>query len=323
MSVKNDVLAALLKSESSISGNELAEKLGVTRNSVWKAVNQLKNDGYTIEAVTNRGYRLLKSEDIISEPAIKERLTAARFGKNIEIHKTLSSTNDRAKELAAAGAADGTVVIADNQSGGKGRRGRSFFSPPASGIYLSLIIRPEFSAELAGHLTSCAALAVAEAIEKAGGPEIGIKWVNDLYCNGKKLCGILSECSFDLESGTLEYAVIGIGVNVGKTEFPPELADIATSVYNQCGKEISRNLLIAGIINNLEKEIDKIDSNSIIERCRRRSVVIGKEVTVTCGNSVYEAKAVDIDNDGRLLVERDGVITPLGSGEVSVKPKKS
>lgn len=316
MSVKDKVLSFLLDAET-VSGGRMAKELGVSRNSIWKAVANLKREGYLIESAQSSGYRLIKI-DSLSEQMIRARLKSKTLGRKIEIHHSLPSTNTYAKQLALRDGEDGTVIIAESQTAGRGRRGRSFFSP-TSGIYMSILLRPEFSAETAGLVTSCAAVATAKAIERLCDCEIGIKWVNDLLANGKKLCGILCEGASDLESGCMEYMIIGIGINVGATEFPPELCDIATTLENICGKKISRNELIAEILNSLEEEIASIESGAFIEESRRRSVVIGKDVTVISGGNSYPASAIDIDDKGHLLIEKDGKIIPLFSGEVSIR----
>lgn len=320
MSVKQKVFDLLWGAEGAVSGSELAKALGVSRNAIWKAVKGLEQDGCVIEAVTNRGYRLLSCGERLFEGMIRRNLKAEKLGQDIQIHPTLASTNDHIKGLAIAGAKHGTVVLAENQTVGKGRRGRHFFSP-AGGIYMSVLLRPSFSTETAGLVTSCAAVAVAEAIEALDGPEIGIKWVNDLYAGGRKLCGILTEGAADLESGCMEYVIVGIGINVGQTEFPDELREIATSIYNECGRVTDRNRLIAEILNRLEPAIEAIESRDFIRESRRRSVVLGKEITVISASRQYDAVAVDVDENGHLLVEADGRIIRLNSGEISVKTK--
>lgn len=318
--LKEQVLTLLLENTGQpVSGSEMAARLGVTRNAVWKAIRQLTADGCRIEAATNRGYTLSDTADPLIAPLIQKDLTTVRLGREIRIEETLDSTNDHAKRLAARGAPDGTVVIARQQTGGKGRRGRNFFSPPDSGLYMTLLLRPDFPAADAAMLTSLTAVAVAEAIETLSPVSVGIKWVNDLFAGGKKLCGILTEASMDMESGMLEYMVVGIGVNVGKINFPPELCDIATSIENETSQPVRRSALAAAILNRMETRLaDR--SDSFLEESRRRSIVLGKTVTVTQGNLSYPAQAVGIDDQGRLVVQTAGGIRHLGSGEISVKP---
>lgn len=318
MSLKNEILRELTAQSEAVSGNELANRLGVSRSAVWKAVEQLRREGCRIAAAQNRGYRLLSSGERLSEAHIRAELTAQALGCRIEIHPELSSTNDRAKALALSGAPHGTVVIAQRQSGGKGRKGRSFFSPDG-GIYMSVLLRPQVSIETAGLITSCAAVAVANAIEALGGPEIGIKWVNDLFAKGKKLCGILTEGAANLESGSMEYVVLGIGINVGCCSFPDELCDTATSIYQACGVQMDRSCLIAEVLNQLESALPSLESRQFIAESRRRSILLGKAVRVFSGNRQFDAVAVDLNENGQLIVEADGVLLPLSSGEVSVR----
>ena len=320
MSTRNDVLAALMTEQEAISGERLARRLGISRNSVWKAIGLLRADGYIIEAVTNRGYRLVSRPDRVTEPEIRFWLTAGTIGARMELHDELDSTNIRAKALAATGAPHGYLVIADSQKQGRGRFGRSFFSPEHSGVYITYILRPKMTAERAAMITSMAAVAVARAIEAVADVKAGIKWVNDIYLNGRKTCGILCEASMDFESGMLEYAVLGIGVNVAPMTFPEELKDIATSISNECGAPVSRSRLIAEISNQLELLYPQLETGEFMAENRARSIVIGREVTVLRGDERFPAKVLDIDIQGRLVVQTgDGSISRLASGEISVK----
>ena len=318
MTVREKALE-LLAAGGTVEGAKLARELGVSRNAVWKVMNSLRQDGYEIEAVTNRGYRLVSSPDRLSAAEIRRWLAGPGAGRELEIHDLLDSTNNRAKALAAAGAAHGTAVIADSQSGGKGRLGRSFFSPEHSGIYLTVILRPDCTPDRAGLLTSLAAVAAARAVEKVSGADVKIKWVNDLYLNGKKICGILTEGGLGLEAGRLEYAAVGIGINVNRMEFPPELREIATSIGNETGTSPDRNRLIAEILNELDALYGDLETGAFLEESRRRSNVIGREVTVIEGGKKYPARAVDIDGQGRLVIETEEGRTCLNYGEVSLK----
>ena len=318
MAVREKALE-LLAASGTVEGAKLARELGVSRNAVWKVMNSLRQDGYEIEAVTNRGYRLVSAPDRLSEAEIRRWLTGPGAVRELEIHGLLDSTNNRAKALAAAGAVHGTAVIADSQSGGKGRLGRSFFSPEHSGVYMTVILRPDCTPDKAGLLTSLAAVAAARAVEKVSGVDVKIKWVNDLYLNEKKICGILTEGGLGLEAGRLEYAAVGIGINVNRMEFPPELREIATSVGNETGTSHDRNRLIAEILNELDSLYGDLETGVFLEESRRRSNVIGREVTVIEGGKKYPAKALDIDGQGRLIVETEEGRTCLNYGEVSLK----
>ena len=320
MATRHQVLQALRDSETPVSGEQLARKLNISRNAVWKAIRALQAEGYRIDAAPNRGYRLTESPDIISEAEIRRWLTQAEIGNLMEIRGTLDSTNNLAKELAAHGAPHGTLVAAETQTAGRGRFSRRFYSPPHTGVFISFILRPSLPAERAAMITSMAAVAVAQAIESLSGLHPGIKWVNDVIISGKKCCGILCEAGVSCESGRLDWLVAGIGVNVGRMEFPPELAEIATSVENECGTPVCRSRLIAEIANHIAALYEKLDSGEFMAECRSRSVVIGRKITVLSGNEPYQAKALDIDDRGRLLIlQADGTQEALNSGEISIR----
>ena len=232
------------------------------------------------------------------------------------------STNRYAKELAAGGAPEGTVIIADRQSAGRGRLGRSFFSPKEKGIYMSILLRPEISMERSVLITSMAAVAVARAVERVSGIPVQIKWVNDIFLNKKKVCGILTEAGIDAERQTLNYAVLGIGVNVGTMDFPEDIKDIATSVSNECGFSVEKEALIDEILKELEEWYPTLWNGEFLAESKARSILLGKEIKVLDENALggsYPAKAVDINELGNLIIERDGVTQVLNSGEVSIR----
>lgn len=306
MALKDKVLEILEDNRGrSVSGNKIAVSLGMTRSAVWKAVKQLREEGYTINAVTNRGYCLTSDNDILNEPSIISFLETKALGRKMDIFKSIDSTNNFAKSLAQLGAVNGHTIIAEQQTTGKGRQGKKYYSPNNQGVYFSVIVRPQLSVEYALMITSCAAVAVAEAIEKVSGLNCGIKWVNDIYANGKKLCGILTEAAIGVEQGGLEYAVIGIGINVSNTNFPKELEDIATSIRMETGKNVNRSQLIAEVLNCLERRFDDICTKEFIEDYRRRSVIIGKRINVTRNDTTEAVECVGIDSLGKLVVRRD------------------
>ena len=318
MTTRDQVLR-MLEEEGTVSGEKLGETIRVSRNAVWKAVSQLRQEGYGIEAGPNRGYRLVSVPDRLAETEIRKWLTTKEFGREMEVYPLLDSTNLRAKTLAGDGAPQGFLVAADSQSAGRGRLGRSFYSPEHSGVYLSVILRPKCSPERASLITSLAAVAAARAAEKVSGAEIHIKWVNDLYIGKRKICGILSEAGFGMETGQLEYVVVGIGMNVRKMEFPPELKDIAGSIGNETGKEPDRNRLTAEIINELEAAYGQLETGEFLEESRRRSNVIGREIRVIEGGREYPARAVAIDDEGKLVIRTEAGESRLGFGEVSLR----
>lgn len=234
--------------------------------------------------------------------------------KIIRIEET-KSTNSLAKELALKGEKEGTVVIANRQSGGRGRVGRSFFSPDGKGIYMSVILKPE--AENILMITSFAAVAVSRAVRKVCGVETGIKWVNDIYLNGKKLCGILAEGVYLGER--LECVVLGIGINVKKVAFPEDISDIATSVENETGEEVDKEELEKQLMDELEELYKNYSDGKFLDENRGLSCVIGNEIRVICGNDEYLAKAVGIDDKGGLIIEQRGTEKTLYSGEISIR----
>ncbi|MEG0894674.1 MAG: biotin--[acetyl-CoA-carboxylase] ligase [Oscillospiraceae bacterium] len=300
----------------------MANKYNVTRNAIWKAVNLLKQDGYNIDSVRNKGYCLLHQNDIISQQGIKKYLRNNLF--DIDVYKTIDSTNIRLKQI-AVNCKEGKVIVALHQTAGKGRMGRSFFSPHDSGIYLSVLVRPNFSAEQALYLTTAAAVAVAKSIENICGIKADIKWVNDIYCGAKKVCGILTEASFNLENQTIDYAVVGIGVNLftPKEGFPDELKNIATSVLQNKGEVLDiKCKLIAEILDNFFDYYNGIPNKTFFAEYKARSFIIGKEVSIIQGEKIINAKVIDIDNQCKLLVRYngEGEIHQISSGEVSIKP---
>ncbi len=322
MNIKEELLEKLADSDGEyISGALLAEKLGVSRNAVWKAVKSLETEGYSIEAVTSRGYRLTADNNHLSDKLINTFLKTEKIGRKIIVYDTTESTNNVAKELASSGAEHGTVIVADMQTNGKGRLGRNFVSPKGKGLYMSVIIRPDFSIETASLITSATACAAASAVENLCGHDVKIKWVNDLYMNGRKICGILTEASCGLEMKSLDYAVIGIGINVRSAEgsFSRELRVSATSVEDETGLKIDRNRLCAEIINNLEYYISEIESRNYIREYRRRELLTGNTITANVNGSTVIAFAEGIDDNANLIVKLpDGTIHHLNSGEANL-----
>ena len=236
----------------------------------------------------------------------------------LEKHTEIDSTNNRAKALALEGKRN-LCVVADRQTGGRGRMGRQFFSPEGSGLYFSLLISPTVKGEDGALLTTFAAVAVAEVLEELTGKETAIKWVNDVYMNGKKICGILTEGSVDYETGRFAYAVIGIGINLGKTAFPEELAFIASDVERETGVSLSRDTVLQALLAKFERMEEALETGAFMETYRKKCFVLGKDVTVTRGNERFPAKALDVNARGELVVEADGRIMTLPSGEVSVR----
>ncbi len=322
MSTKEKVMEELLNSDDYISGEALAHKLGVGRNSIWKAVKQLQEEGVDIQAVNNKGYILKSTGNILNREIIKNFLDKSDNRDIIVLDET-DSTNNYAKELARKGAKNATAVIADCQTAGKGRMGRSFCSPHGTSIYLSIILRPETDMETSQLITSCAAGAAAQAIDKVCGTDVKIKWVNDLFLNGKKICGILTEASVNFESGQPEYAVVGIGINVKsiKNIFSQELINVATSIEDETGIVPSRAEIIAEILKNMDKLTKNLSDTAFMDEYRKRSFIIGRRVSVSKFDSEKNALAIGIsDNAGLIVRYDDGTEETLNSGEARILP---
>ena len=314
MSVKEELLQILTEKEGLVvSGQELADKLQVSRTAVWKAVNGLIAEGCDIQAGRNSGYRLVSSGGLLSVGAIRAFLPSQLRDREIILLKTVDSTNTYAKKLAADGAADGTVVIAEEQTAGRGRRGNSFYSPPKSGLYMTVILRPENHAADIDLFTICAGCGVCRAVEELSGTKPQIKWVNDIYLNGKKICGILSEATTDFESGVVDSVVTGMGINISTEDFPSDIRSKAGSI----GVNITRSALAAAVLRELTYCLSRSRAENIADY-KARSLVLGKEVSFVLNGVQYVAEAVDIDDSGRLVVATEEGEMRLNSGEISV-----
>jgi BirA family biotin operon repressor/biotin-[acetyl-CoA-carboxylase] ligase len=324
-STKSKILTLLEENRGqTLSGSDIAKKLNISRSAVWKGIEELRKEGYEIHAATNRGYSLAESSDLLSAEGISLWLTNPAITKDsIHIYKSIGSTNQEAKKAAVAGAGHGTVILAEEQTEGRGRRGRSFFSPKGTGIYMSVILRPQGTAEEAVLTTTAAAVAVSRAISRVLEIETRIKWVNDIFVGDQKVCGILTEAVSDFQTGTIESLILGIGVNVttGKESFPDDIRKTAGSLL-PTQASVSRNRLAAAILDELFKLVDCLDSEDIMDEYRARNFVPGKQITVHCGNEIYDAKALDIDPQGGLVIQKsDGSIHTLRSGEVTIRTK--
>lgn len=321
--LKSKVLKVLEENKGrTVSGAEIAKTLNLSRTSIWKVINLLRDDGYTINAVTNKGYSLEDNTDIISKEGISLYLNKDFSNVDIYIYKTTSSTNEVAKKLALSGAKHGTVVISEEQTQGKGRMGRSFYSPANTGIYMSIILRPTLTAMDSVLITTSSSVAICDAIHKVTGIECQIKWINDIYINNKKIGGILTEASTNFESGTIDYLILGIGINFNnpKDDFPDNLKEIAGSLYKGNSNGINRNMLCAEILNNILSIIPKIKDYDFISEYKKRSIILNQEIMYISGGIYSKGKAIDINNDGSLVIKHDdGSIKILNSGEVSIR----
>ncbi len=327
MSLKHDILKTLTENKgSSISGQSLAEGLGVSRAAVWKAIKALKDEGFHIESATNRGYSLAEDDDKLSLEGIRNSLGEGFESLHIQVFDEIDSTNTQAKKLAVSDFESGTCIVANRQTAGRGRLGRSFYSPKDSGIYISIIIKPEFDLSQGVLVTTAAACAVYRAIKEVCGLETDIKWVNDLYYEDRKICGILTEAISDFESGGIQAVVIGIGINAKEPDFVPE--ELQTKMgFLPAVDGFSRNRLAAGVIKHMLAVLEGIESREYLEDYKKRLMFMGKEILInkrawgkeTEGTGT-PAVALDVDRDGGLLVEyEDGRRDVLSSGEISIR----
>lgn len=316
------ILELLRRQEGFLSGEDIGRELSITRAAVWKGIKKLREEGYEIEAVTNRGYRLTNPETMYNKRELEQGLKTKTMGQSIYFYEETDTTNNRARELALEGAPEGTLVVAEKQTAGRGRRGKVWESPLGTGIWMSLVLRPQIMPVEASVLTLLCGLATAEAIEAETGLSAGIKWPNDILINGKKAVGILTE--MDCEMSQVHFVIPGIGINVNTTSFPPEIADIATSLYLECGKTVSRRRLVHKVLERLEEHYETFlrtgSFTAMLEDYRKHCITLGKEVHVL-GREPFFAEALDITPEGELLVRRadNGKEEVVFSGEVSIR----
>lgn len=327
MTTKEKLLALLEDSKGTFfSGEEIARTLQVSRAAVWKAVNALREDGYTIDAATNKGYRLSPDSDILSPQGIRRFLKPEYRDLDLTVLPTAPSTNALVREKANQGRPEGCVIVACEQTDGRGRYGRQFFSPVDSGVYLSLLLRPTaYSPQQATCLTAAAAAAMCQAIEAVTGQQPGIKWVNDILLRGKKVCGILTEAAVGLETGTLNYMVLGAGVNLYPPVkgFPEEIQPIAGSVLERSCPE-AKNRLVGEFLNRFWDFYTHPECRTYLEDYRSRSLAIGQNVTVLSAGRAVSAYAYGIDDDFRLLVRyENGDTEALSYGEIRIQLAES
>ncbi len=320
--MKTEILKLLRESGDYISGQELCGKFHVSRTAVWKVINQLKEEGYGIEAVQNKGYRLNVNPDVLSFSELKSRMRTKWAGRNIVYYEETGSTNIDAKLLGEQGAEHGTVVVADKQNAGRGRRGRSWQSPAGKDIYFTILLRPEFEPDKAAGLTLIMALSVAQAVRNCCGLEAGIKWPNDLVLNGKKICGILTE--MNVETDYIQHVVIGTGINVNLERMPEGIEQTATSLLLEGGKETARARLLQEVLERFEENYESYERDmslvSMLEEYNRYLVNKDKQVRVLDPKGEFEGIARGINDSGELLVETEnGKIVKVYAGEVSVR----
>ena len=320
--MKERILALLKQSGGYVSGQELCESLGVSRTAVWKAVNALKESGYEIESVTNRGYRLKESPDVLLAEEVKSLLDTEWFGREILYFDTVDSTNNEIKRQAEQGGKEGLLAIAESQSAGRGRHGRMWQSPAGSGIWMSFLLRPDITPEQAAGITLVSAMGVAAAVREELGLPAQIKWPNDIVINGRKLTGILVELSTDMES--INYVAVGIGINVNNSSFPEEIRDKATSLSAECGHRVKRSGIVASFGKHFERCYKIFMEDGDMRRLREEyeAALVNKdaEVIIIDADREKRRRALGINDAGELIVEdSDGNTENIRAGEVSVR----
>ncbi|MBP7254780.1 MAG: biotin--[acetyl-CoA-carboxylase] ligase [Negativicutes bacterium] len=321
--MRSKVLTLLKNSQGEyISGEEIARKLQVSRTAIWKHIRDLKEAGYLIQSHYRKGYSLQSAPDLLLPEELKANLKTKLLGSEIHYFDDVDSTNNIGKLIAAKGCLNGSVIVSESQNNGRGRLERGWYSPKSAGIWFSVILKPKMSPQNAPKFTLLAAVAVARAIENITGIKCGIKWPNDILYDGKKLVGILTEMNAEIDC--INYIVIGIGLNVNNEEFPEELTSIATSLKMIKTKTFSRLALLSEILEQLEQEYQKVLLDGFADTFnawREYSATLGNEIKVLGIEEQFSGKALDIDEDGALLVETEAGIKKVLAGDVSIRPK--
>ena len=319
--MKTEILKMLRQTDEYLSGQQICDTFQVSRTAVWKAINQLKENGYEIEAVQNKGYHLLSAPDIMDKTELESIHATEWAGCEIYYFDSIDSTNTKAKELAEEGHPSGTLVVADRQTAGKGRRGRSWESPTGIGIFMTLMLKPEINPNNASMLTLVAAMATTRAIRRVTGVPAMIKWPNDIVMNGKKVCGILTEMSAQFDY--INHIVIGIGINVHNEDFPEEIAKTASSLYLESGQHIHRASLIEAFLEEFEdvyaEYLKTEDMEGLQKEYDAMLVNRGRQVRVLDPKEPFEGKAMGITKKGELIVDTWESRKLVSSGEVSVR----
>lgn len=320
--MKSEILKMLKESPDYLSGQQLCEQFGVSRTAVWKAIRQLQDQGYEIQGVRNKGYRLTGEADVITQAELQSMLHTKWIGNRLEYFDETDSTNIQARRLAEEGAPHGTLVVADSQWAGKGRRGRGWTSPKGVGIWMTIALRPPIRPLDASMLTLVAGMAVVKGVKESAGLDARIKWPNDVVISGRKICGILTEMSTEEEC--IRYVITGIGINVNVSGFPAELEDKATSLKKELGQNVKRSPVIAAVAEAFEGYYETFlktcDMSGLKEEYNQMSANLGRQVTVLDPRGEYRGTALGIDHEGSLLVRKeDGTVDAVISGEVSVR----
>ncbi len=315
--MKKTILDRLRQTSGYVSGQEICQSLGVSRTAVWKQVEQLRQEGYQIQSSPRRGYRLIQSPDRLTEAEVLPLLETRTLGRWLKHLDETGSTNADAKALARQGAPEGTLVVAEHQTQGRGRTSRRWYSAPGESVLFSLILRPPLAPSNAAAITQIAAAAVSLALDTLG-LESQIKWPNDVLVRGKKICGILTEMTCELDR--IDFIVLGLGLNANAASYPPEIAGLATSIRVELGQSCQRSLVLASVLNALEPLYQNYlqGGRRYLELCRSRSALLGRTVVYQTPQGPAEAQVLGLDDQGRLVVNRHGVQEALLSGEVHI-----
>lgn len=315
------VFKILQSSKDYISGQEISKKLNVSRQAVWKAINSLKQQGFVIDSVTNKGYKIIDYPKSLNKQVLDNTLETEFIGKNMIVLDTISSTNDYLKVLGHKDGKNGTVAAAREQTAGKGRLGRKWVSEKDENIYFSVLLRPQLSPMEVSGITPVAGLAVCKAIRDYCNIDCKIKWPNDVIVNNKKLVGILTEMSAEFDA--VEFIVIGIGINTDQTEFPEEVKSKATSLYLETGKKIDKNKFLSLVLKHLETELTKSNykiNETNLEDYKNLCATIGRKVTCCKGGRKIKGTAINVNTRGELEVEsEDNSLITVNSGEVIIQ----
>lgn len=319
--MKYSILKFLKDSDGFVSGEDISSSLGVSRTAVWKHINELKQEGYVIESSSRKGYKLIESPDRLTKQELMPFLNTRYVGRHIVYFDSIGSTNDEARKIASKGSKEGLVVIAEEQTSGRGRMGRKWTTPKYQAIAFSVVIMPKIKPEESPGITLVMGTAVCRAIREVCSLDAGIKWPNDIIINNKKVCGILTELSAEIDA--VNYIIIGVGINANVERFPEEIKEIATSIYLESGRKVSRKELISKVFLEFENLYEDYKINglkNIIDEFKSYSVTLNKRVNVTSINESFKGQAADILSDGTLVIKLDdGSERKVLSGDVSVR----
>ncbi len=320
--MKDKILAFLQERDDYVSGQDICQKLSVSRTAVWKYINTLRQEGYEIDSATRRGYRLVKSPDRLSAEALLACLPEGVITGEIKYYDSIDSTNEEAKRQAAAGAPDYSLYFSDNQTAGKGRRGRNWESPKGEDVFFSLLLRPDLPTDRASMVTLVAAAAVRAAVHQISGESCFIKWPNDIVMNGKKVCGILTEMSVEMTE--IDYVVIGIGVNLNRSSFPEILKENATSIFLETGQPVERSRFLAIALKEFRQRYEHFleckDLSFMQEEYNQWLINTGRHVKLIHDSEELVRTALGINERGELIVEDENhKRETVFSGEVSVR----